>query len=159
MPEIIKVTNQSELDAAILAGGKRLEIHGKWETVKISGTAKVGSVDEKKYFGATLAHIQADHAAVLALALPNEIAALRTALVAGKVDGHMYDGECSCLVGTLEKAGGRKPVQRDSSRLAEKWYMAISAGHTPQTNSFSRLAVEWIDAFTAAAQPVTQGPK
>jgi cytoskeletal protein CcmA (bactofilin family) len=146
-------------------------VSGKAEVgyLDVSGKAEVGSIDVygsvtgsiyvygtqkkqpiRKYFKdkRTVEEIEEDHAKVLALATPDEVAALRSALVAGKIDGHIYEGECACLVGTIEKAGKRKDMPRDSARLAEKWYMAISKGNTPKTNCFSRLAVEWIDNFT-----------
>jgi hypothetical protein len=121
-------------------------------SIDVSGTV-TGSIDVsgtgRKFFGTTLDKIQKEHAKVLALASSEEIDGLRGALVEGRINGHLYEGKCKCLVGTLESCRTQKVIQRDSDRLAEKWYMAISPGNTPETNMFSRIAVEWIDAFIA----------
>jgi hypothetical protein len=144
-----------------------IDVDGTVEgSIDVYGTAKVGSIDvygtvegriyvygtrgnlkDRTFYGKKIDAIQADHALLLALATPDEVAALRAALVAGKIDGHLYEGECACLVGTIEKSRTEKTIVRDSHRLAEKWYMAISKGHTPETSTHAQLAVEWIDAF------------
>jgi len=86
-------------------------------------------------------------------AAPHEVLALRTALIEGRVNGLSYnDGECGCLVGTLAIARntgeyGIADLVPDSSRPAERFFLAISTGDTPVTSEFSRLAVEWIDLW------------
>lgn len=76
---------------------------------------------------------------------PSEILTLREALVLGLINGEVYEGECACLVGTLEKSKNANTPKRNSDRPAEVWFSNIKEGDTPQTNPFSRLAVEWID--------------
>lgn len=71
---------------------------------------------------------------------------LREAIKNGLIDGQLYDGECACLVGTLEKSGA-KNTHRDSGRLAEMWFLNIKQGDTPETNQFSKLALQWIDEW------------
>lgn len=106
--------------------------------------------------GADLAPIKADVWLVLASA-PAEIAGLRAALVEGRVDGSTYEGECACLVGTLanvakveyDEIPGLMP---DSSRPAERFFLAITTGDTPETCQASALALQWVDEFIAAAK-------
>jgi hypothetical protein len=147
-------------------------------SVYVSGTAKVGSVyvygtvtgsldvygtvtgslDEqkdllrkKKIAEFTFEEIEADHRKILAAA-PDEVAGLLAAIRAGKINGKLYDGECRCLVGTLEKIRGcemNEVVLRNQYRPAEKFYMAIGQGHTPKNNSFSRYAEQWCVEFLA----------
>ena len=87
------------------------------------------------------------------LRAPNEVAALRAALVAGKVDGSVYEGECACLIGTIANARGVSHfdlgdgISPNSSRPAEQWFMQIHEGYTPETNRGSAEAVAWIDEF------------
>ena len=87
------------------------------------------------------------------LRAPKEIAGLREYLLAGKVNGSCYEGECACLLGTianlrhcnyLEIGSGISP---NSSRPAEQWFMSIKKGDTPENNQISKITVEWIDEF------------
>ena len=82
-----------------------------------------------------------------------EVAGLRAALIAGKVDGSTYEGECACLVGTIanvrsasfeDLGNGIKP---NSSRPAERWFLGIKKGDTPETNQISAITVAWINEF------------
>ena len=83
-----------------------------------------------------------------------EVAGLRAALIAGKVDGSTYEGECACLVGTIANVrkgcdfgnlgNGIKP---NHLRPAERWFLAIGKGDTPETNQISAITVAWIDEF------------
>lgn len=65
---------------------------------------------------------------------PAEAAGVLRALERGDVDGQMYTGECSCLIGTIAKvrgcrlsAGGfgLQTTEPDSYRPAEVWFMGI----------------------------------
>jgi uncharacterized protein YjbI with pentapeptide repeats len=80
-----------------------------------------------------------------------EIPYLRDALVNGRVDGSVYEGNCACLIGTIAKARSENyrkiDITPDSSRPAERWFMGISRGDTPETNQISRITVGWIDEF------------
>ena len=82
----------------------------------------------------------------------SETGGLVAALKEGRVDGSVYKGPCSCLVGTLANLRGCKydeipGIKPDSSRPAEVWFMAIRKGDTPETNPISRITVEWIEEF------------
>jgi len=119
--------------------------------VDISGTAKVGSVDISGTVkvGKGFESIRSDYFSILKNAIP-EIPALISALKKGRINGSVYEGDCRCLVGTLEAArgtGANTVIERDSSRPAEKWFLAIPEGHTPKKNAFARLAVEWAEEF------------
>jgi|GEM_PF-3569699 len=101
--------------------------------------------------GADLKTIKADLWDVLLKAIP-EIPNLKKSLVEGKVDGSTYDGECSCLCGTLEKSDNKKLSkiifdQRDSSRPIERLFFGIKKGDTPETNPVSKIVMEWICEF------------
>lgn len=101
--------------------------------------------------GADAKPIKADLWDVLLKAIP-EIPNLKKSLVEGKVDGSTYDGECSCLCGTLEKSDNKKLSkiifdQRDSSRPIERLFLGIKKGDTPETNPVSKIVMEWICEF------------
>jgi uncharacterized protein YjbI with pentapeptide repeats len=104
--------------------------------------------------GASLRDVHSDFVAVLA-ASPAEVPALREALVSGKIDGNLYEGECACLIGTI--ANARKcdyralgtDLEPDSSRPAERWFLAITPG-LPVTHPVVAITIAWIDAWTAA---------
>ena len=89
------------------------------------------------------------------LRAPKEVAAVRSALAEGRVNGSMYIGACSCLVGTIASARGvgycelGGGIDPDSSRPAEQWFMQIKEGDTAESSSVVRLTVEWVDEFTA----------
>jgi hypothetical protein len=79
---------------------------------------------------------------------PTEVPLLLKALRDGKVDGSTYDGECRCLVGTLEKSGSVS-IHHDSSRPAERYFMAIRRGDTPATNPLAAQAEAWVVGWLA----------
>jgi Pentapeptide repeats (8 copies) len=95
------------------------------------------------------------------LRLPNELDALRAAIIEGRIDGSTYSGECACLAGTLAKARGHEnyfgrnidvgPItfHAESSSPRERWFMMISKGQTPENNQAARLALEWLDEAIA----------
>ena len=101
---------------------------------------------------ADLSPVKADYFDVL-LRAPHEIAGLRAALVAGRVDGSTYEGECACLVGTIAHVRGGQydalgnGIKPDSGRPIERFFMGIRKGDTPESNQCSALAVEWLDEF------------
>jgi uncharacterized protein YjbI with pentapeptide repeats len=96
------------------------------------------------------------------LKLPNELEALRSALINGRIDGSTYVGKCRCLAGTLGVAhgdanyAGADIIVNDSltfmargSSLRERWFAAILPGDTPKTNAVAAIAVEWVDEAIA----------
>ena len=100
--------------------------------------------------GADLTAIRADYESILSAATA-EIPALIAALKGGRVNGSAYrDGDCGCLVGTLEIARGGPEncvVARNSARPAERWFLAIRHGDTPENNQVAALSLEWAEAF------------
>ena len=102
--------------------------------------------------GAYLSGFKADLFDVL-LRAPNEVAGVRAALIDGRVDGSVYQGECACLVGTIGNLRGVSydalgaGIAPDSGRPAEQWFMSISKGDTPETSGVVAITVEWLDEF------------
>jgi hypothetical protein len=95
------------------------------------------------------ANIRDDLWAVLC-SYPSEILTLREALLAGLINGKVYEGDCACLVGTIAKTQGvhfkyLKSIKPNGNRPAELWFWNIKTGDTPSTNKFSALALKWID--------------
>ncbi len=103
--------------------------------------------------GAYLAYFKTDFFDIL-LRAPKEVAGLRQSLIAGKVDGSVYQGSCACLLGTIANIRGCEynaignGITPNASRPAEQWFAMIKPGDTPENNKASKLAVEWIDEFT-----------
>jgi uncharacterized protein YjbI with pentapeptide repeats len=100
---------------------------------------------------AYLSEAKDDLMKVLAAA-PDEVSGLREAMVAGKIDGSQYSGECACLVGTI--ANLRKcdvdslaGITRDSSRPAERWFIMFKPGDTPKNHQLMKMTVGWLDEF------------
>ena len=87
------------------------------------------------------------------LNMPSELEALRAAIVAGKIDGSSYSGDCSCLAGTIAKASGIQDYKgtdigdfrASASSPREIWFASIRTGDTPETNPASAIALEWTD--------------
>jgi hypothetical protein len=87
------------------------------------------------------------------LKMPDELDALRLAIVEGRIDGSTYSGECACLAGTFAKARGIKNYdgedignfRADSSSPREMWFMMIHPGDTPGNNQASEIALGWLD--------------
>lgn len=94
--------------------------------------------------------------------LPDEIPNLRNALMAGKIDGSTYGGECACLAGTIAKHMGKPVIDgtelgngfvADCSSPRERLFRAIRKGDTPENNPISKIVVGWIDeAFPLAKE-------
>ena len=102
--------------------------------------------------GANLGYFKTDILDIL-LRAPKEIAGLKQALIDGKVDGSVYEGECACLVGTIANIRGvqydtlANGIKPNSRRPAEQWFMSIKKGDTPESSSFVKLTVEWIEEY------------
>ena len=103
--------------------------------------------------GASLEEIKKDFQDAIML-LPNEINNLRAHLIEGKIDGSSYEGECSCLAGTIAKHIGK--VARDGEKIAgcfpvdsqsprERWFLGIEEGDTPENSQICAITLEWID--------------
>ncbi len=86
----------------------------------------------------------------------HEVPGLLAALHAGTVNGTAYEGECACLVGTIAKLRGvhyrdlrNVGIKENSSRPAERFFLAVRKGDTPASNVYARLAATWLEAFIA----------
>lgn len=86
---------------------------------------------------------------------PAEVAGLLAKLDGGEVDGSAYQGECACLVGTIANLRGcdvsalTNGLTPDSSRPAERWFLAIGRGSTPGTNPIAAVTRDWIVEWQA----------
>ena len=80
---------------------------------------------------------------------PNEVPALIEAIMAGKIDGSQYTGECACLVGTIAniKHVDVESLEKNSSNPAERWFLMINKGDKPGDDTgggfASGKALEW----------------
>lgn len=100
---------------------------------------------------ADLSQIRADIETVLAVC-PEEVAALREALEAGRINGLRYDIKCCGLAGALAEARdvpceSLPGVTPNSTRPAERWFLAIRPGHTPSNNPIAAITAGWIDQW------------
>jgi len=112
--------------------------------------ANLGGADIR---GANLEEIKKDFLAVLTAA-KNEVVGLYRALLEGRVDGRMYEGECCCLKGTIAnvrgcsfKALGEGVLEPRASSPAERWFTGIFKGDTPANNQISAITKEWTEEF------------
>ena len=106
---------------------------------------------------ANLTGVRDDLFAVLDSA-PAEVPALLCALQEGRVDGSSYQGECSCLVGTIATARGVNfddipGLRPDSNRPAERWFLAIRED-APVTHPVVALTVGWVEEWQKARETV-----
>jgi hypothetical protein len=111
---------------------------------------------------ADLAPIRDDLWAVLS-ASPAEAPGLLTAIREGRIDGSTYEGECACLVGTIEHVAGAPHntlplLKANSSRPAEMFFLSINRGDTPETNQFSQLAAAWIEDWVTRMRATFGAP-
>jgi uncharacterized protein YjbI with pentapeptide repeats len=102
--------------------------------------------------GANLDAIKKDFT-VEVLKMPDELSALRLAIVEGRIDGSTYSGKCACLAGTLAKARGVENYhgenignfRANSLSPREMWFMMIRPGDTPENNQASKIVLGWLD--------------
>jgi len=115
---------------------------------------------------------------------PAEVAALRAAMVDGKINGSTYsDGECGCLCGTIGivHAGSAAEsvvttaldelgIKPDGSRPAEQWVVSIRLGDKPldvsdesidwkeQSEGVFRLswALVWLDEWVESRMAIAK---
>lgn len=136
-----------------------IEIKSRWSgsvlfsletsTLKLAVEAAIKSGVDLR--GADLTTIRDDYWAVLS-AVPAEVQGLRDVIFEGRINGSSYHGECACLVGTIANVrhcayDSIDTLKPDSSRPAERFFLAIKNGDKPETNQFSKLALEWTDQW------------
>ncbi len=101
--------------------------------------------------GAYLRSTKADFFMILAMGHA-EVPHLIKALKDGRVDGSTYEGDCACLVGTLEN-GGASGIPHQGSSPAEQWFVPIRKGTKPGDDSEggfrSAKALEWALEYAA----------
>jgi uncharacterized protein YjbI with pentapeptide repeats len=144
----------ANLDGACLVNANLINVrlvNANLDGANLYGADLYGAnLDGACLVNANLAPIKSDFYEVLNAARA-EIPYLRDALVNGRVDGSVYEGDCACLIGTIAKARSENflkiGITPDASRPSERWFMGISRGDTPETNQISRIAVGWIDEF------------
>ena len=147
--------DRASLDGASLDGaslvGARLD-GARLDRASLVGASLVGaSLVGARLGRASLDPIRDDVFAVLGSA-PNEVLGLLRLLRDGKVDGSVYEGECACLVGSIANIRGVEyrelgDLRPDSTRAAERWFLAIRKGDTPDTSAVSRITVGWVERW------------
>ena len=103
---------------------------------------------------ANLGEVRDDIEAVLATS-KDEVPALLAAIREGRIDGSVYAGSCACLIGTLAAARGcdYHELHPDSSRPAERWFLALRPGQTPATSPVAAITAGWIEAWLRDRRP------
>ncbi len=149
----------ASLDGARLDGasldGARLDgaslVNASLDGARLDGAR----LDGARLDGARLDGIRADFLAEV-LNMPNELDSLRDTIIAGKIDGSTYSGECCCLAGTLAKSRGignyngetiknGRDFHANASSLRERFFTAIKKGDTPETNPASKIVLQWTE--------------
>ena len=111
---------------------------------------------------ADLVRIKDDFFTVLDAAAA-EVPALLAALRAGHINGSAYEGECSCLKGTIATARGvsyktmEGPLAPNVNTPAETWFLAIRKNYKPDNSQVASITEEWILEWQAK-QPLTPSP-
>ena len=121
--------NRANLNRAILYGASLdgASLNG----ANLNGANLNGaSLDRANLDGANLNVFRQDIWEILDGA-PREVARLRETMLAGRIDGSVYEGECACLCGTLDPDEKISAIRRDASRPAERWFAPIREGDKP----------------------------
>ena len=125
--------------------------------------SEIGIDDMEEVPESLWAHFAKDILYVL-LNTRSEVPGLRKLLIEGKVSGTTYEGECCCLVGSLNNVAQNGTVDHYCERHipfymkglhnpCETWFYQIRTGDTPENSIFSRKVVELIDRFFPEATP------
>jgi hypothetical protein len=102
---------------------------------------------------ADLAAIRDDFECLLSAA-PQEAPGLLRALLDGRIDGSVYEGECACLVGTVAKLRGCRwdqmpGIWANTERPIERWALALREGDTPENSPIAEITAVWLQQFLA----------
>ena len=140
---------------------------GKYESVKaavIDAVAKIADLrgadlTDADLTDADLEPVKADIWMVLTLSGVKEAEGLASAIRLGKINGELYEGECACLVGTIANVRGCSftsipGLAPNSSRPAERWFLALKPGDTPENSPIAAITLEWVEEWIRL-QPVT----
>ena len=79
---------------------------------------------------------------------PNEVSGLRQKIIAGEIDGTMYEGNCACLRGTIAKLRGCsfEDLEPNPHSLEEQWFLAIQPGMAVD-HPVVAITLSWIDEW------------
>ena len=111
---------------------------------------------------ADLVRIKDDFFTVLDAAAA-EVPALLAALRAGHINGSAYEGECSCLKGTIATARGvsyktmQGPLAPNVKTPAEAWFLGIKKNYKPDNSQVASITEEWILEWQGK-HPITPCP-
>ena len=96
-------------------------------------------------------------------AAADEVPALLEAVRAGHIKGSAYEGECSCLKGTIATARGvsyktlEGPLAPNVNTPVESWFLGIKQNDNPSNSQISAITEEWILEWQGK-HPVTPSP-
>ena len=120
------------------------------------------SLDGASLRAADLLRIKDDFFLVLDAAA-DEVPALLDAVRAGHINGSAYEGECSCLKGTIATARGvnyktmEGPLAPNVKTPAEAWFLGIKQNDKPSNSQISSITEEWILEWQGK-HPLTPSP-
>ena len=86
--------------------------------------------------------------------LKDELPAFKEKLLAGKVNGSQYEGDCACLLGTFAKVKKEKVdkvckvipfYEKGTHNMGEAWFLNIKEGDTPKSNGFANHVLKLIE--------------
>lgn len=103
------------------------------------------------FIDANLTPIKNDFFRILLRAIP-EIHNLAKALIDGKIDGSVYNGDCACLCGTLEKSKNCRIrenvyVERNCDSPIESFFKNINPGDNIENSEYVKQVFRWLIEF------------
>ena len=138
-------------------------VNARLDGARLDGASLVNaSLDGASLRTADLLRIKDDFFLVLDAAA-DEVPALLEAVRAGHINGSAYEGECSCLKGTIATARGvsyktlEGPLAPNVKTPAEAWFLGIKQNDNPSNSQISAITEEWILEWQGK-HPVTPSP-
>jgi len=140
--------NGTNLEGANLEG---VNLEGAYLTrVNLKGANLMGAYLQDALSEEQLINYKHDFWGIL-LQYRNEIESLREHILAGKINGSVYSGECACLMGTIAniKSCEVDELEKDHLSYIESWFTMIKEGDTPENNYASEMTLKWLDEFVS----------